>query len=81
VLAIEREYLDLVRRVIRDGQRRGMFRRVDPSIAAFSLFGMLNTLDGWYDPHGRRGPEALIADLEHLYLAGFTQSRAGRGCS
>jgi AcrR family transcriptional regulator len=78
VLAIEREYLDLVRGVIRDGQRRGIFRRVDPSVAAFSMFAILNTLDAWYDRRGRVAPEALVADLERLYLAGLAQPRRRR---
>jgi AcrR family transcriptional regulator len=71
VVALEREYLDLVRGVIRDGQRRGAFRPVDPSVAAFSLFAMLNTLDGWYDASGRIGPTDVVGELERLYLDGL----------
>jgi AcrR family transcriptional regulator len=75
VLAVEREYLDLVRGVIRDGQRRGVFRRLDPSVAAFSLFAILNTLAGWYDRRGRLEPETLVTHLERLYLAGLARPR------
>jgi AcrR family transcriptional regulator len=71
VVALEREYLDLVRGVIREGQRRGRFRRVDPTVAAFSLFAMLNTLDSWYDPRGRIRPEELTGELERLYFDGL----------
>jgi AcrR family transcriptional regulator len=71
VVGLEREYLDLVRGIIRDGQRRGRFRRIDATVAAFSLFAMLNTLEAWYDPGGRLRPEAVVAEIETLYLAGL----------
>jgi AcrR family transcriptional regulator len=75
VVALEREYLDLVRGVIRDGQRRGAFRGVDATVAAFSLFALLNGFDAWYDPRGRIGPRALQRHLERLYLSGLTGGR------
>jgi AcrR family transcriptional regulator len=78
VFAIERRYLDLVRGVVRAGQRAGMFRDVDPSVAAFSLFAMLNTLHAWYDPRGRVAPDALVTTLERLYLAGLARDGAAR---
>ena len=68
VVVMEREYLDLVRGVIREGQRRRLFRPVEPTVAAFSLFAMLNTLDAWYDARGRIGPEALVGELTRLEL-------------
>jgi AcrR family transcriptional regulator len=71
VAGMEREYLGLVRGVIREGQRRGRFRRVDPTVAAFSIFAMLNTLDGWYDARGRIRPRQLVAELERLCLDGL----------
>lgn len=78
VVAVERQYLDLVRNVIREGQRRGRFRRVDPTVAAFSLFAMLNTLDGWYDARGRIGPDDLVVELERLYLGGLAAPEGRR---
>ncbi|HYE93777.1 MAG TPA: TetR/AcrR family transcriptional regulator [Terriglobales bacterium] len=78
VMAVERAYLELVRRVVRAGQRRGLFRAVDPSVAAFSLFAILNTLDGWYTPRGRLGPGELVDALETLYLDGLTRPRRRR---
>jgi AcrR family transcriptional regulator len=77
-VALEREYLDLVRGVIRDGQRRGLLRRVDPTVAAFALFAILNTLDGWYDPRGRLDRDALVVELERLYLDGLAAPAGAR---
>jgi hypothetical protein len=50
---------------------------VDPTVAAFSLFAMLNTLDGWYDTRGRIRPRALVAELERLYLGGLAARDRG----
>jgi AcrR family transcriptional regulator len=71
IVALEREYLELVRGIIRDGQRRKVFRAVDPTVAAFALFAMLNTLEAWYDRRGRLSPDAVVAEIETLYLAGL----------
>ena len=73
VVALEREYLELVRGIIRDGQRRNQFRRIEPTVAAFALFAMLNTLEAWYDRRGRLGTEAVVAEIETLYLAGLAR--------
>ena len=78
VAAMEREYFVLVRGVIREGQRRRVFRRVDPTVAAFSLFAMLNTLDGWYDTRGRIRPRDLVVELERLYLDGLVAPAGAR---
>lgn len=72
---MEREYLELIRGVIREGQRCAVFRAVDATVAAFSLFAMLNTLDGWYDPGGRIGPKALVRQMETLFLSGLAAPR------
>jgi TetR/AcrR family transcriptional regulator, cholesterol catabolism regulator len=77
VAAMEREYLELVRGVIREGRRRRSFRAVDPTVAAFSLFAVLNTLDGWYDARGRLRPDDLVAELERLYLGGLVAQQGG----
>ena len=80
VVAMEREYLELVRGVIREGQRRRRFRRVDPTVAAFSLFAILNTLDSWYKRKGALRPKELVRQVERLYLGGLvvrTRRRAG----
>ena len=73
VVGLEREYLDLVRGIIRDGQRQRLFRRIDATVAAFSLFALLNTIASWYDLDGRLGPEAIVAEIEALYLSGLAR--------
>jgi AcrR family transcriptional regulator len=71
IIALERVYLDLVRGIIRDGISRRVFRRVDPTVAAFSLFAILNTLDSWYERKGALRPKDLVRQIERLYLGGL----------
>jgi AcrR family transcriptional regulator len=79
VRALERDYLDLVREVFRAGRRRGRLRRrlrrLDPTVAAFGLLGALNTLDRWYDPAGRLKPDAVIGQIETLFMHGIVEER------
>ncbi len=71
IIALERVYLELVRGIIRDGVRRRLFHRVDPSVAAFALFAILNTLDSWFDRKGTMRPEELVRQIERLYFGGL----------
>lgn len=71
IIALERVYLDLVRGIIRDGVSRRVFHRVDPTVAAFSLFAILNTLDSWYERKGDLRPKDLVRQIERLYLGGL----------
>ena len=71
VRALEMEYLELIREVFRHGQRLGQFRKIDPTVAAFGLLGVLNTLDRWYDAEGPVKAESLVEQLETLLMRGF----------
>jgi len=73
--ALERDYLDLVRGVFREGQRSGAFRKLDPSVCAFTLLSALNTLDRWYRAAGPVKPAALVTEIETLLMHGFVEPR------
>jgi AcrR family transcriptional regulator len=75
VRALEREYLELVRDVFRHGQKQGRFKKLDPSVAAFTLLGVLNTFDRWYDSAGPVKPEALVAQVETILMRGVVEER------
>lgn len=75
---LERDYLALIRGTIAEGQKTGMIRRVDPSVAAFTLLAALNTLNLWYKPRGKVKPAALIDQLETLVTGGLFAA-AGEG--
>ncbi|MCW5772789.1 MAG: TetR family transcriptional regulator [Rhodospirillaceae bacterium] len=73
VKALESAYLDLIRGVFRAGQRGRRFRRLDPTVSAFGLLAVLNTLDRWYDAAGAVKPKALVEQIETFLLHGFVQ--------
>ena len=77
IIVLERVYLNLVRGIIQEGVSRRAFHRVDPSVAAFSLFAILNTLDSWYDRKGTMRPDALVRHIERLFFGGLV-ARARR---
>jgi AcrR family transcriptional regulator len=50
---------------------------LDPRVATFALFGMMNWLYTWYKP-GRDVPvDRLIADLSRIYLGGYLGDEVG----
>jgi len=75
IRALEMEYLELIREVFRLGQKQGRFRKLDPTVAAFGLLGVLNTFDRWYDPAGPVKPEALVEQVETLLMRGVVEER------
>ncbi len=75
IKALERDYLGLVRDVFRDGRKQGRFKKLDPTVAAFTLLGVLNSFDRWYDPAGPVTPAALIEQVETILLAGVEERR------
>jgi AcrR family transcriptional regulator len=45
---------------------------LDPNVAAFALFGMMNWIYNWYDPKGAVPPEALSEQFSRIFLDGLT---------
>jgi hypothetical protein len=78
IIALERQYLDLVRAVIRDGVKRRVFRPLNPSLVAFALFAILNTLDAWYDRRGILRAGELVKQIEELLLSGLLSEGPAR---
>ncbi|HEY7609560.1 MAG TPA: TetR/AcrR family transcriptional regulator [Alphaproteobacteria bacterium] len=70
IRALEMEYLELIRDVFRHGQKRGAFKKLDPTVAAFGFLGVLNTLDRWYDAAGPVKPETLVEQIETMLMRG-----------
>jgi TetR/AcrR family transcriptional regulator, cholesterol catabolism regulator len=56
----------------RNGQRRlTAGRRMDLTVATYALFGMMNWIYNWYDPHGKLSVSQLVDNITQLFLAGF----------
>ncbi len=77
IAKLERDYLELIRGIVRAGQADGVFRGLDPTVAAFSILTLMNNLYDWYDPNGPIGPEELVAQLETILLQGLAAGAQG----
>jgi AcrR family transcriptional regulator len=69
-------YEAAVRRLIDDGVRAGVFRQVDPKVAAMTLLGALNWTVKWYRRDGARSPRQIGEELADLLLGGLAEPTA-----
>ena len=70
---LKRRYVALLTDLIKDAD--GVLRsEVDPHVASYALFGMMNWIYNWYDPTGPISPEALAEQFTRLFLHGLTAS-------
>ena len=65
----KRELLDAFVRLLRAGAEAGRFRQIDPSLTAFSIFGMCNWTTQWFKPGGRLGETAAADAIADRALA------------
>ena len=84
------KYAKLARRILREIQEQnasaarpsGRARngatnlndRVDLTVATYALFGMMNWIYNWYDPHGKLSVAQLVDNIARLFLNGFLSS-------
>src|SRR5579884_1434147 len=68
IRARKRRYFDQVRETIGELQTQGKLRDVDPTVAAFNLFGMINWISRWYRPDGKLTPDQIMRDFLQIAL-------------
>ncbi len=73
VLEQKREYSEVVQSILTSLAPEGA--SVDPRVATFSLFGMMNWIYTWYRPDGDVGVEQLVHDMSHLFMRGYRSVR------
>jgi AcrR family transcriptional regulator len=75
-----RFYVEMVRETLAELKADGRLRDVDPTVAAFSLLGMVLWLPRWFRQDGRLSQERVASDLADMALGGLIQRRpAGKG--
>jgi AcrR family transcriptional regulator len=69
----KQQYTRAVRRIIAEVQRQhaGDRKKIDLTVATYALFGMMNWIYNWYDPHGKLSVNDLVDNVTRLFLAGF----------
>ena len=65
-----RGYFDLIRDTLRELEAAGRLREVDPTVAAFSVIGMILWLPRWFRQGGRLDTEEAAREIANLAVAG-----------
>lgn len=72
VIARRDGYESAVRALVEQGVAAGVFRPVDPKVAAFAIFGAINWIARWYRPEGALHAAELGAQFADHLLGGLT---------
>ena len=67
----KKRYIHFLEKTFRELVKSGVARRVDPSVAAFAMLGMINWIYQWYLPGGRLNEDALADALSDVFLGGI----------
>ncbi|HEY7284545.1 MAG TPA: TetR/AcrR family transcriptional regulator [Vicinamibacterales bacterium] len=73
-----RLYFDLIRDTLRELKTRGQLRDIDPTVAAFSLLGMILWLPRWFRQDGRLSQEQVASEVAKLAVSGVVRPRQKR---
>jgi AcrR family transcriptional regulator len=70
-----RFYVDLLRRTLQELKAAGRLRAVDPTVAAFSVLGMILWLPRWFRQNGRLSQERVAHEIAELAMAALVMPR------
>jgi len=72
----KQQYTKLVRRILAEVKTQQVKggHKPDVTVATYSLFGMMNWIYNWYDPHGKLSVTDLVENIKCLFLSGFLAS-------
>ncbi len=66
------KYTRLARKILKDIQQEQPGKsQIDLTVATYALFGMMNWIYNWYDPHGKLKVAELVDNVTRLFLQGF----------
>jgi len=66
------KYTKLARKILKEiQQEQATASQVDLTVATYALFGMMNWIYNWYDPHGKLKVSELVDNVTRLFLRGF----------
>ena len=75
--ARKKRYVKFLEKTFRELVKSGAARRIDPSVAAFAMLGMINWIYQWYRPGGRLDENALAETLSDQFLGGVLKRAEG----
>lgn len=65
----KREYFQMVRQTLQQLASEGKLRPVDPTVATFSLFGMINWISRWYRREGKLNKDLVLKDFTEIAVS------------
>ena len=71
----KRAYFDLVRGTLDELHAQGKLRDVDPTVAAFSLFGTLLWLPRWFHVAGELTSEKVVENIVSFVTGGLLKGK------
>jgi TetR/AcrR family transcriptional regulator, cholesterol catabolism regulator len=66
----KRAYFELMRETLQQLAGEGKLRDIDASVAALSLFGMINWISRWYRPAGKLSARETLDDILEMAICG-----------
>jgi AcrR family transcriptional regulator len=73
-----RLYYDLIRETLRELRAQGRLRDIDPTVAAFSMLGMILWLPRWFRQDGRMSQEQVAGEVAKLTINGLVRPKPKR---
>lgn len=71
----KRRYLDMLKGSLVELKKMGRLRDIDPTVATFSVLGMIIWLPRWVRPNGRMSPEEVAAEVAKFAMNGLLKPR------
>jgi len=78
VIRMKRKYIDCLRSTLEEMQKQGTLRRIDTTVAAFSIAGAVNWLSRWYRPDGKLGADEIAKQIADAALHGVLKEEPRR---
>jgi AcrR family transcriptional regulator len=78
IKARKRAYFELVRETLEELSAEGKLRNVSPTVATFSLFGMIGWVSRWYRRDGKLTSEQILGDILEIALDSVLKDAASR---
>jgi len=73
---LERQIVQRMAMVLREGMATGAFQDVDPTVAALAALGASSWVYRWYRPGGRLSVDEVSNILQRVILSGLEQGKA-----
>jgi AcrR family transcriptional regulator len=72
----KRAYFELVRQTLEQLAAQGKLRDVNPTVAAFSLFGMILWISRWYRREGELTPQEILRDFHQIAMSAVLRTES-----